>query len=323
MSYQTGTASDPEDLMTKLDTFLTGTPGWTSELFSAANNRAIWSKGGVSAKLFASWDTDNIGIAMIQDVVSPIDQILTSQVGSEYTSATITSNRYCNVMPGPYPSYHFFEDDDYIHVVVEKSSGIYRHFGWGQLLKLGDWTGGMYAYGQFWDQSTTNIDIPTQVVHAAMFSGANSNNGTRGCGIHAEGLPDQVGASKYLRQTINTSTNDDDGEDIGNMFPGGWMDGQNVHFMAAGQSQLNSFKPLIPIPLYQWHFGSVPDRARLLGYVPDMRHISLLGLNVSQEITVASDTWTVFPITRKGNFGSSFNQEQSFDYGVAYKKVTT
>ncbi len=323
MSYQTGTATDPEDLLTKLDTFLTGTPGWTSDLFSAANNRAIWSKAGVSAKIYVQWDANNIGLGMIQDLASPVDQTPTNQVGYEFTNDPITNNRYCNLVPGPYPSYHFFEDDDYIHVVVEKDSGIYRHFGWGQMLKLGDWTGGMYAYGHFWDQSTASIDIPTHINHHAAFNGQNSNNATRGAGIHAEGLPDQVGASKYLRNTTSTSANDDDGEDISNMFPGGWADGQNVHFMAIGASQLNGFKPLIPIPVYQWHFGSVPDRARLLGYVPDMRHISLLGLNVAQEITVASDTWTVFPITRKGNNGSSFNQEQSFDYGIAYKKVTT
>jgi len=323
MSYQTGTATDPEDLMTKLDTFLTGTPGWTSELFSAANNRAIWSKVGVSAKLYGDWDANNIGVSMIQDVASPIDQALLSQIGSEFTSNTITSRRYCNLVPGPYPSYHFFEDDDYVHVVIEKDSGIYRHFGFGQSLKLGKWTGGMYAHGHFWDQTTAAIDVPTSLNHLAAWSGSNSGNATRGAGMHAEGLPDQVGAAKYLRQTTNTSTNDNDGEDIGNVFPGGWMDGQNVHFMAVGASQLNGFKPLIPIPLYNWHFGSVPDRARLLGYIPDMRSISLLGLNVGQEITVASDTWIVFPITRKGNNGSSFNQEQSFDYGIAYKKVTT
>lgn len=323
MSYETGTATDPEDLLTKLNTFLTGTPGWTSDLFSAANNRAIWSKAGVSAKIFVSWDANNIGLAMIQDIASPVDQVLLNQIGAEFISNTLTNNRYCNVMPGPYPSYHFFEDDNYIHVVVEKDAGIYRHFGFGQMLKLGKWTGGMYVYGHFWDQSTTNIDNPNQIAHLAGFNGVNSNNSTRGPGVHAEGLPDQIGASKYLRQTTSTTPNDDDGEDVGNMFPGGWNDGQNVHFMAAGQSQLNGFKPLIPIPVYQWYFLSLPDRARLLGYIPDIRSISLLGLNVAQEITVASDTWIVFPITRKGNFGTTFNQEQSFDYGIAYKKVTT
>lgn len=323
MSYETGTATDPEDLMSKLNTFLTGTPGWTSELFSAVSNRAIWSKAGVSAKIFVQWDANNIGLSMIQDVASPIDQSLTNQVGSEHTADTITSNRYVNIVPGPYPSYHFFEDDDYIHVVVEKSSGIYRHFGWGQMLKLGKWTGGMYAYGHYWDQSTSNIDNPNQVAHLAAFNGVNANNSTRGAGVHAEGLPDAVGAEKYLRQTSNTGVVDDDGQNIGGFFPGGWIDGQNVHFMAAGQSQLNGFKPLIPVPMYQWFLDSAPDRVRLLGYAPDIRHISLLGLNVAQEITVASDTWTVFPITRKGNFGLSFNQEQSYDYGIAYKKVTT
>jgi hypothetical protein len=233
MSYETGSATSPEDLLTKLNTFLTGAPGWTAELFTTGTKRAIWSKVGVSAKIFVSWDADNIGLAMIQQAASPVDQPLLSQIGSEFISNTLTSNRYCNVMPGPYPSYHFFEDDDYIHVVVEKDSGVYRHFGWGQLLKLGKWTGGMYVYGHYWSQTATTIDVPTNTNHAAELSGINLNNTTRGGGIHAVGLPDQNPGTKYLRQMISTITDDDDGERVGNMFPAGWVDGQNVHFMAA------------------------------------------------------------------------------------------
>jgi len=323
MSYQTGTATDPENLMTQLNTFLTGTPGWTADLFSAANNRAIWSKAGVTAKLFAWWDASNIALSMIQDVGSPIDQSLTGQMGAEHASDTVTAGRHCNAMPGAYPSYHFFEDDNYIHVVVEKDAGIYRHFGWGQLLKLGDWVGGMYVYGHYWDQSATNIDNPTGINHLVHLGGNNSNNAFRGCGLHAEGLPDNAAATKYLRQTSNQTTDDNDGDRIGNMFPSGWQDGQNVHFMALEQSALNNYKPLIPIPVYQWHLGSAPANARLLGYAPDVRDINLEGLQAGEEITVASDTWVVFPVTRKGNNGLAFNQEQSYNFGFAYKKVTT
>jgi len=322
MSYQTGTATGPADLMSKLNTFLTGTPGWTAELFSSGNSRAIWSKAGVSTPIFAYWDTDNIALAMIQQAASPLDQALTAQGGAEYASSTITSNRYCNVMPGPYPSYHFFEDDDYIHVVVEKSSGIYRHFGFGQTLKLGSWTGGTYVYCHYWQQAVATIDNPNSLLHVAAMSGGAVSNNTRGPGVHAEGLPDQGVGSKYLRMSTSTSMVDDDADPIGNFFPAGWYDGQNIHFMAAQSSDLNEFKPLIPIPLYQWHF-STPDNARLLGYVPDHRSINLYGLNVAQEVTVGSDTWAVFPITRKGNSGLALDLEQSYNFGLAYRKVTT
>jgi len=320
MSYQTGTATDPEDLMTQLNTFLTGTPGWTANLFSAANNRAVWSKAGVSALLAAQWDSSAIGMGMIQAFVGDVTP--TNQTGYEFTNDSITANRHINQAAGPYPSYHFFEDDDYIHVVVEISTGIYRHFGFGQSIKLGDWVGGMYSYGQYWDQSVANIDNPLTTIHNGALSGANSTNATRTDGVHAQGLPDQVGSTKYLRASSNQST-DDDAAVVGQFFPAGWSDGQNIHFMSAQDSQLNGFKPLIPIPFYQWYTPSAPDNARLMGYYPDVRTVNLEGLNPAQEITVGSDTWVVFPITRKGNNGLSFDQEQSYNFGLAYKKVTT
>lgn len=321
MSYQTGSATDPDDLMDKLNTFLTGTAGWTADLFNLTTRRAVWSKAGVSCKVMFYWDTNKIGNAMIQTYVG--DVALTSQGGAEYTSNTITSNRYTNMMTGPYPSYHFFEDDNYIHVVVERSSGIYRHFGFGQMNKLGDWVGGCYVYSGYWDQNASYIDNPHSIQHHMGLHGGNSNNSTFGPGWHAEGFPDTVAPSKYFRNTISTAANDDDGEDINNGFVFGYMDGPNVQFMALQESSLNGFKPLMPIPFYQWYFGSAPDRARLMGYVPDMRTVNMHGLTVGQEVVVGADTWVVFPVVRPGNEGLSFNQEQSYNYGYAYKKVTT
>jgi len=309
--------------MAKLNTFLTGTPGWTADLAPGGSNRAIWSKAGVSAKIFVSWDTNNLGLGIIQDIASPVDQVGTAQVGYEFTSNTITTNRYVNIMTGPYQAYHFFEDDNYIHIVVEISTGLFRHFGWGQLIKLGSWTGGMYSYGHFWNQAASVIDDPTALQHLVHFGGSNTTDARGAAGMHASGLPGQSVGSKYLRNTTSTITTDVDSDPIDNMFPSGWQDGQNVHFMACQQSQLNGFAPLIPIPVYQWDFSATPDNGRLLGYLPDARDINLLGLNPAQEVVVGSDTWVVFPVTRKGNQGLSFDQEQSYNFGLAYKKVTT
>jgi hypothetical protein len=55
------------------------------------------------------------------------------------------------VLPqGAIAGYHFFADStgDNIVVVVEKTSGIFAHCGWGTSLnKLGTWTGGPYFFG--------------------------------------------------------------------------------------------------------------------------------------------------------------------------------
>lgn len=323
MSYQTGSATDTDDLMSKLNTFLTGTPGWTADLFDSVNNRAVYHKAGISRYFQFQWNVAEIGLAMVASYSS--NNPWTSQPECEFPNAVTTNGRYVNNMTGPYPSYHFFEDDNYIHIVVEISSGLYRHFGCGQMLKLGNWTGGAYAMGFYWSQTTADIDNPTGAIdHSAVFSGYRPNNSTRPSGIHAEGLPHSTYVGiRYYRESSATSAVDNDGNNVGNVQSAGWRGGMYTQFMATRQSALNGFRPLQPIAMFQIDTLATPDTLRLLGYIPDMRNINVFGLQPGQEITVGSDTWVVFPVTRKGNFGLSFNQEQSYNLGLAYKKVTT
>lgn len=326
MSYQTGTATDCDDLMSKLDTFLTGTPGWTQELYNGTNRRAVYSKAGVSRLVQFQWDNASgyIGLAMIGAYVG--DVVWTSQTACEFTSSTTVNCRHVTQLSGPFPSYHFFEDDNYFHVVVEISSGLYRHFGFGQALLLGDLGGGAYIYGHYWSQSTSYIDNPTNVTqHWALLDGNTATNQTRGSGFHCTGMSNLYDPNtKYFRQYNSYTLTDDDGDYIGTFAPGSWRGGPMVDFMATAQSDLNNFKPLQPIPFFVRNVQPNPDIMILAGYPPDIRYINLEGLTVGQEITVGSDTWIVFPITRKYyTSDTSYNQEQSYNWGVAYKKVTT
>jgi len=314
--------------MSKLNTFLTGTPGWTNNLFNATNRRAVWSKPTspetMSRLIQVQWDNASgyLGVAMIGGYVG--DVVWTSQTACEFTSSTITSCRYCNIMTGPFPSYHFFEDDTYCHVVVEISSGLYRHFGFGNAFLLGDLKGGAYAYTHYWQQTASTIDNPTSTQHQAHFDGLNLSSTVRGAGLHVTGMTGLYDANtKYFRNYSGYTTPDDDGDAIGQLAPGGWRGGAHVQFMANRSSDLNGFKPLIPIPLFYANTFVAPDTYALMGYVPDIRWINMYGLITAQEVTVGADTWVVFPITRKGNNGLSYDQEQSYNFGVAYKKVTT
>ena len=51
---------------------------------------------------------------------------------------------------GPFLNYHFFSDaaGDNIVVVIEQTSGLFKHLGWGKSLnKAGTYTGGAYFFG--------------------------------------------------------------------------------------------------------------------------------------------------------------------------------
>lgn len=158
-AYQSGTATDPTDLLAKLVTFLTG-QGWTidSHVTDGAGKRAHAHKGSDYVNLRSSineavWPglsgTTGYGIALYMgtgyaggsgwalQAGGPVKSGGTDQVGGamELGSGAITA-------------YHFFDDgSDNVTVVVERSGGIFTHMGFGRVLtKSGTWTGGKYFY---------------------------------------------------------------------------------------------------------------------------------------------------------------------------------
>jgi hypothetical protein len=129
--------------------------------------------------------------------------------------------------------------------------------------------------------------------------------------------------TKYFRHYSSYTATDGDGDNIGGLMATGWRDGAYSQFMSAQSSALNGFKPLLPIALYGENVQPAPDAHFLMGYIPDIRTVNMYGLQPGEELSVGSDTWVVFPVSRKGNNGTTFNQEQSWNFGFAYKKVTT
>lgn len=165
MPYSTGVASSPIDLLQKLVLFLTGI-GWNSDLSASDGSgwRAHLDLNGNFVHLRASMNESS---GVIWDTVAGAGYSL-----NLYTSGAFNGANAWNQQPGtpplqngsstkvvgaamPLPSgaiqgYFFFSDSggDNVVVVVEKSTGVYVHLGWGpSLIKNGTWTGGSYFFG--------------------------------------------------------------------------------------------------------------------------------------------------------------------------------
>jgi len=179
MSYQTGTASSPVDLLQKLATWL-ATIGWTVD--SSASDASGWRMHVHKGSVYA-----NFRAAMSETAVSIFDNTYYSTtswsgiclyLGSGYNGlnnwktqpggpvADGYSSTVGSVAPmaiGSVVAYHFFADStgDNIIVVVERTAGVFTHFGWGTSLeKIGAWTGGPYFYapcgGRMGQQAVSN-----------------------------------------------------------------------------------------------------------------------------------------------------------------------
>jgi hypothetical protein len=163
MSYQTGTASSPVDLLQKLATWLSGI-GWTidSSIARAAGWRMHCHKGTQYVNFSAAMgETGNVAgfvntwggtscyfIALYGGTGYNSGNDWRSQPGGPVTSGTSNTTGCGIPLPsGSIQAYHFFADaaGDNIIVVIERTAGIFSQMFFGNsLVKIGTWTGGQY-----------------------------------------------------------------------------------------------------------------------------------------------------------------------------------
>ena len=326
MAYETGTATGIEDLVDKLHTFATGlsTTPWTEDELNTSAKYSTLHRGNCYVSF--RWDnTNKTDLAIFQSLgfdgpdVTPENH--TDDSGAGDITLPINADRRVNfVSAGPFTKYFFFAGEGstpYIHVVVEVDSGRYRHFGFGNLKKFGTWTGGEYAYGHVWNQGDPDNVLLT--THAIMMDGLTFTF-TDGATVHMEGIADQTVDEKWgMCSRRNPCGTDRGGE---NRF--GLRAGIRAGFWGWAMSWIpystpNAYKPFIPIPLVYYDVGEAPDTWEWLGEWPDMAIVNMTGFTPGQEITVGTDTWTVFPWVRKQYLQAS--TEESWNAGVAYKKI--
>lgn len=328
MAYETGTASSIEDLMNALNTFAVAN-GWTSDVFSATNDWMGLNNGSVYVQF--RWDNTSAfaifhSLGFINTSTAPgnhtNDDGSASVDASAPYNATISLGRRVNgIGNGPFTAYHFFTDGTtkYIHCVLEYSPGLFRHWSFGTINKIGDWTGGQYAVGHVFGSNAWR-NSQNSILFDDVSGTTNADANLRGT-LHVEGFSNQAVGGKWMVMTIQTSTLGNDRGGTARISGPGGQTGQNPWLASLGfvrANLLNGFVPLIPIPLWWRNTTPTPNQYMLLGHAPDMWSIQIGNFAAGDEFTIGSDTYKVFPLVRKQTTQAS---EGSLYAGVAYRKV--
>lgn len=341
MAYSTGTASSMNDLMSQLSTFCVA-QGYTEDQYQAASGTSTHGKLSLhkgTVYVHFSWNPNLSTSVMLYQSLGFISSGTniwqhTDDSGAGYPGVpTATwdgsnSHYYRSIRAignGPYTSYAFFGGTDYIHVALEYSPATYRHFGFGILEKSWSWTGGEYAYAhnpvqQFSSSNSRAVLLPSDEIT----SSSNTQYNPRAT-IHAEGLPGETVAQKWgtfmPRATGLTSYAVDRAGEYQRIFWGGCPGGL-VGYMF-GTKPANSgdgFLPLTANAVFYRNTAAAPDAVYFMGHQPDVRSLNMRNYSPKDEITIAGDTWVIFPAVRKQFLGIV---EESRNFGVAYKKIVT
>ena len=331
MAFQTATSTSIDNLMAQLGTFLVAN-GWTQDFFTAGDpGRAGWSKNAVFVA-FQWTDATDGGVLAIYQNTSNDDSanVWLSTGDSGQGAATLTTTsfdtaRNVNNFAGPHTAYWFFEQNaspSYVHVVVEVDAGRFRHFGFGELEKVGDWVGGEYCYGHYWDQSASRIDDVNSGFHNVGLDVATFQTQMEGT-IKLEGFPQQAVGDEWgvtgQGGTFPRGT-DRAGNDRMPLL-GSWRGGWGPQaFSMFELSVLSAFKPMIPLIYFVRDTSPAPDDIRILGTHPDIRVVNMGNIDPGETFTVAGETWFVFPFVRKQFLVN--DTEESRNGGLAYRQET-
>jgi len=320
LQYETGTPTSPEDLVNKLQTFA-ATHGWTVDDYDATENECTMHSNNCYVHM--KWADSGTEINLCQSLGYTADNEVDNMPNdSGNGSATVGNERRVDFdAAGSYTAYHFFASDAaprYIHIVVEVSSGIFRHFGFGTINKFNDWTGGEYVYGHIWQADVDNPQAAQNYLGLDGFSSApNADVAT----LHMEGVGDQGVSDKWavVKNTTPASAGTDTAGEARWVVYGGWRAGlYSYQYQAFHNSVLNAYVPIYPYTLFYRNSTPVPDEWIYLGVQQNIGGINMDGFSPGDEVTLGGETWKIFPWVRKQYLKNS--TQESWNAGVAYRK---
>lgn len=301
MAYETGTATGVNDLLSKLRTFAAAN-GWTENKWGAQGS-GYWlniSKAGHYVNIVSD---PSAGAGSNPGHFLRCYGATSYNSGAAYTAQPNTSGLVLvnGLGTSSLSSYHFFAYADYIHCVIEVTSGIYRHLHFGTIDKIGTWTGGAYLMGTSHDYSVLTTDLSSQ--HAIPWAT---------CGSSSTGR-------NYVRADINGASNKwfdmyysttQSSRVMGAFGYFSYHLGENL--LGNGVNAFNGLTPFFPALLFA---GNASNLWNPLGSGPDVRICRFDNLTPGSTVTIAGVDWLVFPIYQKPAGGG-------LSYGYAFRKRT-
>ena len=330
MAHEVGSATDIGDLVNKLCTFASGlatTPWTVDEVDTATNLRATLHRGNCYVSF--RWAAAGNILCIYQSLgytAATLPHLQPNDSGNGDDSAPLTTGRRVNFTDGAnnanagsYTGYDFFASEGStptIYIAVEQVNGVFRHFGFGNIVKANDFTGGEFCFGHVWD-SLTNLDNPSANTHNFLLDGLGNVVADQAT-VHLEGFPGQAVGGKW-GVCFGTSTvgNDRAGVARLQLYGGGrsGLYGYSLGWMRA--SQAAAHKLMLPVMLIIRNTAVTPHSWKYLGELPDLRLMNINFFAPKDSISVGADTYKVFPWTRKQKLDS--NTDESWNAGVAYK----
>ena len=218
----------------------------------------------------------------------------------------------------PFVSRHFFTNGKLVAMVIEISSGVFRHHAFGKFETFGNADGGEFAGGTVTTSRAYNITSAgnynynynyssTQyLTHPFVFGWNNTSsvgNGSKYCWIRKGNKFIRVNGNSQSASAVNAE----------------FCIGHNAHFYGLGGNNYNGRVQLYPIVwniIKAYQTNAYTTFPQIPMYYTDF--VALVDINDLLPEDVINNDWVVFPLVSKST--TLLNDVGTSSYGIAYKK---
>lgn len=302
--YSTGTASGPKAVLQALATFATSA-GFTIDYSNTYSGVGWWlavHKGSCYLNFVA--DTGDTQITIFGATGYNSSNSYSAQPGT-----SPNSNNVCNSGTGPYTGYHFFSTTGsapYLHVVIERSAGIFAHFQGGSLNAVGSASPCTYIQMTNWSYTGYYASFP-EGNGGAFPWGSYGSYGYVGVTVDStfrwfRPNNSQPARSVWMAQISNP----------------GWALALDS-LVYKSPNTFNGLAALLPVEVFVER--AVGNLYAYVGDAPDQRMMNMQNNNPKDEITIGSDTWKIFPMISNSPITNTGNAAPSSGvYAIAFRK---
>lgn len=309
MAYATGSATTTANLMDAIVAFAAAQLGATeavrrTETISSISRTVVCLQKGSSYWWFY-WSSNEVR-----------GMPATGSGGATWAAVTgrPTNDTRLRPIAEPFTSYHLFSDGTVVHAAIEMSGGWWQHLSFGDVTKVGSWTGGHYVCLQNAEFGSGAFNTPTSVDHEWLFRSLASSFSTSFSSGEASFMYVPYNGKNYAAMFGSTTNH----ASYNNVSTTGFAS----ELVTSGPvdqtpNAFNNRSPGFPVQVFlRDNQSGGSNLSRMLGSIPGVRIINIKNLNAKDLINT---DWMVFPMQSK-NLGSSGVFANSGNYGVAFKK---
>jgi hypothetical protein len=308
MAWETGIASDLDDLLDQMCAFAVAEAGFTEITQIGSTGRQsdmyILQRGSVYWWFLGNIQTlTNYGDnGFIEARMMTTQPNLGNRTTLSLGQRALTKAQLWNRDDGPFTNHWFYSNGQNVAMVVEVVPNVFTHLVFGVATKFGTYTGGEFLGGTMMGSSGWSQSISEWLIGTTAFGNYGSypfaydqGNSTYGAGYHY--FP-QDSYGDYRDFAIFESSNVDTQHCIGSMtYNMVSTPAQNIltgDLLRYSPSAYNSRAVLVPP--YFWQYDTASGRRMCLAEVDNIR---LLNMNLITPKETVEVKWDVYPIFQK------------------------